>query len=609
MPRRTLHSAAVASSVLAANLVVLTLFLNPELTLGGEARALLLSLFLPYLVLGVVALTLIAFLAGLLRLAARPIVEHWPWLASFLFLAVLGSAAAYGFNLLSYRHSIPVASLRALAAAVVVVVVALVAQLAIGLDTLLYPKRGRSFSAALAVLAPAATLVVPLALRPAPPLRVAPPPVAIDRAPAGRRVTLIGIDGVGPSFIQDGVARGGLPAFARLMRRGASGPLATLRPTEAPPVWTTILTGCLPRDHGVKSFATYRLLGSDRTFELLPKGALVGLLERLSLVATRPATSASRRRRSVWNILNACGIPSGVVRAWGTYPPDQGPAFMLSNYFHLFLDDPSRAAGTLYPPDLLPVARARAVRSSEVDPALVAELVDAPSPTTSVPEAKDAPWRRDLVDRALAPDLTYRRAGQVLRSAYDPPFFASYFYGLDVVGHAFYRYAHPDRFGNVSAADSRRFGRVIDRYAALLSQWVGESAQGLRPGEVLIVVSGYGMEPVPLWRRLVGALAGGASLSGTHEGAPDGFFLAVGDGIRSGAVVGPASVLDVTPTILYLFGLPVARDMEGRVLTEILDEEFARRNPVTFIPSYESLAVAVSGREVDDLPPLPDDEP
>ena len=106
-----------------------------------------------------------------------------------------------------------------------------------------------------------------------------------------------------------------------------------------------------------------------------------------------------------------------------------------------------------------------------------------------------------------------------------------------------------------------------------------------------------------------GSQRGGASPSGTHEGAPDGFFLAVGDGIRSGAVLGPASVLDVTPTILYLFGLPVSRDMEGRVLTEILDEEFAQRHPVTFIPSYESLAVAVSGREVDDLPRLPDDEP
>src|SRR6266511_3342797 len=508
---RTVRSAAVASWLLAANLVVLTLYLHPEVTLLGEATALFLSLFLPYALLGTAAFLVFTLFHAAFRFGPRPgsLLRGWPWLGSFLSLAVTATSAAYGFNLLSYRHSIPVDSLRALAASAAAAALALLVLLAVGLDTLLFPRRGRSLSAALVVLAPAATLVVPLALRPGPRPPSPPVPVSLDPATSVRRVTLIGIDGLGPAFLRDGVARGNLPAFARLLRRGASGPLATLRPTEAPPIWTTVVTGRLPRDHGVKSFVTYRLLGSSRTYELLPKGALVGLLERASLVSTRPVTSTSRRRR------------------------------------------------------------------------------------------------------ALAPDLTYRRAGLVLRAAYDPPFFASYFYGLDVVGHAFYRYAHPERFGDVSAAEPRRFRRVLDRYAALLGQWVGESGQGLRPGEVLIVVSGYGMEPVPLWRRLLAGLTGGSSYSGTHEGAPDGFFLAVGDGVRAGAPLGPASVLDVMPTILYLFGLPVARDMEGRVLTEILDDDFARRNPVTFIPSYESLAIApvAAHGDLDDLPPQPEEEP
>jgi hypothetical protein len=96
-----------------------------------------------------------------------------------------------------------------------------------------------------------------------------------------------------------------------------------------------------------------------------------------------------------------------------------------------------------------------------------------------------------------------------------------------------------------------------------------------------------------------------------HAGGFDGFFLAVGDGIRPGAVLRQASVLDVAPTLLYLMGLPVARDMEGRVLTEILEEDFARENPLTFIPSYESLAVAPAtpGTPAAELPELPEDEP
>ena len=83
-----------------------------------------------------------------------------------------------------------------------------------------------------------------------------------------------------------------------------------------------------------------------------------------------------------------------------------------------------------------------------------------------------------------------------------------------------------------------------------------------------------------------------------------------GDGVRAGAALRGASVLDVAPTILYLMGLPVARDMEGRVLTEIVTEDFARSHPLTFIPSYEQLAVTpFTGELLKDLPPLPDEAP
>jgi predicted AlkP superfamily phosphohydrolase/phosphomutase len=382
-----------------------------------------------------------------------------------------------------------------------------------------------------------------------------------------------------------------------------------MRPTQGPPVWTTIVTGQRPRDHGVKSFVTYRLVGSATPYELLPTAAFVGVLERAGLVATAPVTAEARRCRALWNALNAFGIATGVVRVWGTQPPEHVHGFMVSHYFHLLRDDAARAGATLYPPDLLPEVLARAVDAGDVDPALVAQFVD---PQSELPGDR-LPWRRELVERALAPDLTYERVGAMLRKTYDPPFFATYFYGLDVVGHAFLRYAEPDRFGDVAPGEVRRYGRVVERYAEQISSWIGElaaEAQAPGSGRVLLVVSGYGMEPVPLWRRALGSLARDAWASGTHAGAPDGVLMAVGDGIRQGASLRSASVLDLAPTVLYLMGLPVAGDMEGRVLTEIVDEEFARAHPVTFIPSYESLAVTpmAEGGE-GELPPLPEEAP
>ena len=56
-------------------------------------------------------------------------------------------------------------------------------------------------------------------------------------------------------------------------------------------------------------------------------------------------------------------------------------------------------------------------------------------------------------------------------------------------------------------------------------------------------------------------------------------------------------------------GLPVARDMEGLVLTGMLDESFARAHPVTYIPSYESRAGTEPPQSPVDVPPLEDQEP
>jgi predicted AlkP superfamily phosphohydrolase/phosphomutase len=335
---------------------------------------------------------------------------------------------------------------------------------------------------------------------------------------------------------------------------------------------------------------------------------LVTLLERAGLVSTSPVTAASRKRLALWNELNAFGIQAGIVRFWGTHPPEHVKGFMLSHYFHLLRADDSTDEPTLYPQDLAAEVRARAVSPEDVDAAMVGDFIDLSAPET--PRTRAVPWRRELVEQALAPDLTYERAGQVLRAAYDPPFFATYYYGVDRVGHAFTRFADPERFGDVRPEERRRYGAVVDRYTAFVARSIGERMQALRPGEILLVVSGYGMRPLPPWRRAWESLLGDPWMSGTHADAPDGLLLAVGDGIRGGATLEKASVLDVAPTILYLMGLPVARDMEGRVLTEMIDERFARGHPLTYIPSYESLAVTPAGEEfLPGLPSMPPESP
>ena len=47
-----------------------------------------------------------------------------------------------------------------------------------------------------------------------------------------------------------------------------------------------------------------------------------------------------------------------------------------------------------------------------------------------------------------------------------------------------------------------------------------------------------------------------------------------------------AGVLDVAPTLLYIMGLPVGEDFDGKVLLDALDPAYVQDHPVRKIRSY-----------------------
>ncbi|MGH9462995.1 MAG: hypothetical protein ACRD1X_17420, partial [Vicinamibacteria bacterium] len=124
-----------------------------------------------------------------------------------------------------------------------------------------------------------------------------------------------------------------------------------------------------------------------------------------------------------------------------------------------------------------------------------------------------------------------------------------------------------------------------------LDSIVGEHLQSMRPNEILVVLSGHSIEPLPLAKRIVESFKGNAHLSGYHEQGPDGMVLFYGDGIEPGVTIQDGSVVDITPTLLYLMGLPLGQDMDGRLLTDVLKESLIRIQPVAFISSYRNFLI------------------
>jgi predicted AlkP superfamily phosphohydrolase/phosphomutase len=67
---------------------------------------------------------------------------------------------------------------------------------------------------------------------------------------------------------------------------------------------------------------------------------------------------------------------------------------------------------------------------------------------------------------------------------------------------------------------------------------------------------------------------------GTHR--MEGILIAKGKDIKSGHRIADAEIIDIAPSILNLLNVAIPLDMEGRVLTEMMTDEFIRCNPAEF---------------------------
>lgn len=66
----------------------------------------------------------------------------------------------------------------------------------------------------------------------------------------------------------------------------------------------------------------------------------------------------------------------------------------------------------------------------------------------------------------------------------------------------------------------------------------------------------------------------------------EGMLITKGKDLTEGVELKDARIIDLAPTILYLLGLPVPDDMDGRVLLEMIEDSYRQSEPVR----YESVA-------------------
>jgi predicted AlkP superfamily phosphohydrolase/phosphomutase len=342
--------------------------------------------------------------------------------------------------------------------------------------------------------------------------------------------------------------------------------LATIRPTQPDPVWAAALTGMYPWKSGIRSAAAYYAWGDDRPVDVLPDHCFSHALVSLGIVRDVPNSSTAWRSRPLWNILSDAGVSVGIVRWPLSYPAQPVLGFMVADRFHDVIGSALEFDRAAYPAEIVPMARASF--SSDADP-----------------ERSEGEAAAAVDDAATLRDRSYSHALQSLRQESNPQLFGLRYQALDQVGHRFWSAAQPRTARDPSEEQRRVAAQILERAYLAADAEVGDAMASLTPNDLLLVVSGFGMQRLNPLKQMFGELIGEGGVSGTHERAPDGFLLAFGTAVERGRRP-RGSIVDVAPTILYYLGLPVGRDMDGFARSDLFTRAFTAERPIAFIPTH-----------------------
>lgn len=365
------------------------------------------------------------------------------------------------------------------------------------------------------------------------------------------RVIVLGLDGMDPEIVDLLMSEGKLPNFARLRQQGAYGRLRSSEPMFSPILWTTIATGKPPLEHGISDFVAV----NEKTGQNLP------------------ATSQMRQVKSIWNLLSDVGREVAVVGWWATWPAEAVNGTIVSDHtcYHFLFPDEERGArdavGVMHPPGLESRLGALIRRPGDVTRVEAARFVDVPAEEFTRPFAFD-----DDVSHfkwALATAETYRAIGLRLWHEQSPDLLMVYIEGVDSTSHLFGHLFRQASLAGHLGEQQKRFGRAVEEMYVYADEIVGDYLEAMDERTTLVVLSDHGFE--------LGALHDDPSKARDLRRVSarfhriEGILYLYGNRVRAGRRLEQPTLLDVTPTLLALSGLPPAQDMPGRVLSEAID--------------------------------------
>jgi predicted AlkP superfamily phosphohydrolase/phosphomutase/tetratricopeptide (TPR) repeat protein len=360
-----------------------------------------------------------------------------------------------------------------------------------------------------------------------------------------KKVLLIGWDAADWKIINPLIDAGHMPALERLVNEGVVGNMTTLEPPFSPMLWTSIATGKYADKHGVLGFT-----------EPDPEG-----------MGMRPVTSQTRKTKAIWNILMQNGLKTHVLGWWPSNPVEPINGIMLSNHY-------SQSRGKLHQPwPLMP---------GSVNPAVLeeffAELRVHPQEITYqhllpfVPDAAKIDQTKDprlqIIAKNLSSAASLHAAATWILDTQQWDFLAIYLDSIDHFCHGFMKY-HPPRLQNVPEEEFELYKNVVTSAYRFHDMMLEHLIKLAGDDVTVMIVSDHGFQSDHLRTTYIpDEPAGPADHHREH-----GIICIKGAGIKKDELIHGSSLLNITPTILSLFGLPIGKDMDGIPLLQAFEEE------------------------------------
>ena len=226
-----------------------------------------------------------------------------------------------------------------------------------------------------------------------------------------------------------------------------------------------------------------------------------------------------------------------------------------------------RAADSkIHPPEMADAIISLLHRPTDLDHETLSRFVDVD------PEELDRSF--DLNDDlshfrwALATAQSYRDIGLELWRRESPALEMVYIEGVDSTSHLFAHLFRATGLAGELAAQQQRFGRAVEEMYLFADEIIGDYMAVMDDDTTLVVLSDHGFR--------LGELHDDPSRTRDMRRVSErfhrleGVLYLYGRNIRKHTRIDQPQLLDVTPTLLTLLGLPAARDMPGRVLSEAL---------------------------------------